>query len=739
MLMPALLACSCGSFSPADAVNTLQGTMSIPSFSTGNTYPAVAVPRGMNFWTPQTRNNGNGWQYVYSDELICGFKQTHQPSPWINDYGCFSLMPVSGDLVIWDNDRATGFTHLVEKAHPYYYGVDLDSGVKAEMVPTNSGAVMKFTYPNDRDAFIVIDCFSDSGEISWSGDAVKGFSKWYSSNNSSELPEDFASHFYMTLDAPVSDWGVIEQDGKKCAWLKIDTDRSNVVELKVASSFISGAQAETNYSRELGTETFSSVKKSARAIWNRELGKFAVKGGTDEQVRTFYSTLYRTMLFPRRLHETDESGETVHFDFYNGGVRKGFMYGDNGFWDTFRSVHPLLTIISPSVSGEFMQALQNIFMEGGWLPEWFSPAYKDCMVGQHSVSVVTDAFIKGIDCFDTGLMLEAFLKGAHAEGPKATGRKGAADYDNLGYVPYDNGVTESVSRTLEYAYNDYCISLYAGKLGYADLAEKYAARALNYRNVIDPETGFVRPKGIDGHWDEDWTPDTWGGAFTEGSAWHWTWCVYHDAKGLMESMGGEDAFIARMDEVFTTPPTFRSSYYKHEIHEMTEMVAGDMGQYAHGNQPIQHMIYLYDYAGVPYKAQYHVREVMDRLYSSGTEDGRGFCGDEDNGQTSAWYVFSAMGFYPVCPGSSEYAFGSPLFSEMSVKLENGKTFRVKAVGNSGTNVYIHKAKLNGKEINRSYITHDEIMNGGVLEFEMSDSPNISWASSPESRPHSLTD
>ncbi|MDY3979978.1 MAG: GH92 family glycosyl hydrolase [Tidjanibacter sp.] len=739
-ILLATLVCGCSDNSLADLVNPLQGTMSESKFSTGNTYPVVATPWGLNFWTPQSRKNGDGWQYVYSDQRIQGFKQTHQPSPWINDYGCLSVMPLSGELKCDESERSATFDRRNEVARPYYYGVQLSSGVKVEMTPTNSGVILRFDFPADRPAYMVVDLFNGEGKIDvdCSKNEIFGSSNYYAKNSSAKLPDDFATHFVMTSDTPIEDWGRETVDGNACGWVRFDTKSSRMVELKIASSFISTSQAWSNFRQELADHNFESAKLSAKRCWEESLASMRVKGGSKEQLRTFYTALYRTMLFPRRLYEIADDGKTVHYDFYNGGTKEGYMYGDNGFWDTFRSVHPLFTIIRPSLSGEIASSLLNIYREGGWLPEWFSPAYKDCMIGQHSVSVVTDAHLKGIGNYDTALMFEAFLKGANAEGPNATGRRGFDDYNRLGYVPYDNGVIESVSRTLEYAYNDYCISLYAESIGCYKQAELYRRRAMNYRNVFDQSINFVRPKSKTGEWQSDWTPDTWGGSFTEGSSWHWTWCVYHDPQGLIDLMGGDEAFIAKIDSVFTEPPTFRSSYYKGEIHEMTEMVAGNMGQYAHGNQPIQHMIYLYNYAGVPYKAQQHLREVMQRMYHSGIDDGRGLCGDEDNGQTSAWYVFSAAGFYPVCPGSLEYVIGSPLFKKTEFNLENGKKFTVKAIGNSDKNIYIQSARLNGRPYNCSYITHNDIMRGGVLELKMGSQPALGWGADDDSRPHSMS-
>lgn len=731
---------SCGSeFSRtrlSDYVNPLQGTMSVDSFSTGNTYPAVAVPWGMNFWTPQTRKNGNGWQYVYSDCQIGGFKQTHQPSPWINDYGCFSVMPVTDSSAVFWKNRVASFTHEDEVSHPYYYGVKLSTGIFAEMTPTYSGSVMRFTYPVDEQAYIVVDGFGPNCEIVCEDGVISGKSSYYAHNNSAVLPEDFATHFRLSFNVPVTGFRLFGKGKEQVALVSLDAD--GPVEMKAVSSFISDDQARLNFNRELAEKNFDSVCSDAAALWDKTLSSISVSGGSEEHLRTFYSALYRTMLFPRKIHETDENGRVVHFDFYNGGVREGYMFADNGFWDTFRAVHPLFTIICPSLSEQFMDALLNIYDEGGYLPEWFSPAYKDCMLGQHSVAVVTDAFLKGIDDFDRDKMMEAMIKGANSAGPNATGRKGFEYYNELGYVPYDCGIKGSVSRTLEYAYNDYCISLFAEALGRKEEAAVYRAKALNYKNIFDTSINFVRPKDKDGNWQrEGWQPDTWGGSFTEGSSWHWTWCVYHDPKGLIDLMGGDAAFEAKLDSVFIAEPTYECSNYGKVIHEIAEMVAGDMGQYAHGNEPIQHAVYMYNYAGVPNKTQAHVRDIMEKFYHSGVNDGCGLCGDEDNGQTSAWYVFSALGFYPVCPGTGEYVIGSPLFEDAVINLENGRTFEVKAHGNSEKKVYIRSAKLNGQPFNRSYITHKEIMEGGVLEFVMGAEPSKDHVALE--RPHSMSD
>ncbi|MCX6326574.1 MAG: GH92 family glycosyl hydrolase [Bacteroidia bacterium] len=733
-------------------VNPLQGSNSTVAFSTGNTYPAVAVPWGMNFWTAQTGKMGNGWQYAYTDTTICGFKQTHQPSPWINDFGCFSVMPICGALTISENERASKFSHRNEITQPHYYSVLLEkSGIKAEFAPATRGAIFQFTYPKSDSSQIIIDCFNRGGYVKVipEENKVVGYSKYYAPNNNAKLPENFAAYFVITINTTFKEAGTwsgqmasaeLERTGERVgAYLRFKTKAHEKVEMKIASSFISLEQAQLNFDREIKSFNFATLKNQAAEAWNSRLGRTRIKGETPEQKCTFYTALYRTMLFPHIFHEVDHNGDTVHYSPFSGRTEQGVLYTGNGFWDTFRAVHPYFTIMYPTMSSGIIQGLCNYYKEGGWIPEWFSPGYKDCMIGQNSASVIADAYIKGIRGFDAELLWEAVIKGANNQGPSATGRSGIDYYKNLGYIPYNVGVRESVSKTLEYAYDDYCIAQFGKALGKSDtVIAPYLKRSQNYRNIFNPKINFVQPKDEKGSWQPDYRPDTWGGSFTEGSAWHWTWCVFHDPQGLINLMGGDSSFVSRLDSLFTAKPTFEYSNYKRVIHEMTEMVACNMGQYAHGNQPIQHAIYLYNFAGEPYKTQKHVREVMDKLYSSGLSDGKGLCGDEDNGQTSAWFVFSSMGFYPVCPGSGEYVIGSPLFEEVTLTLENGKIFTVKALNNSAGNVYIQSAILNGKPFERTFIRHDEIFMGGVLEFTMGALPNKTWGTAYPKRPYSMT-
>lgn len=728
-------------------VNPLVGSASSHSLSTGNTYPAIALPWGMNFWTPQTGRMGDGWGYTYDAKKIKGFKQTHQPSPWINDYGAFSLMPVVGELKVNEKDRESWFSHKAEISKPHYYQVYLgDYDTKVEITPTERAAQFRITYPESDNSYLLVDGF-------FKGSMVKILPKerkviGYCKNNSGGVPYNFKNYFVLIFDhdfEAYGSWngdkitkGKLENEGKHVgAILRFKTSKGEKVNVKVASSFISHEQAELNLQREVGTDTFDETLQKARTIWNRELGKIEIEGGTLEQQKTFYSALYRTLLFPRKFYEFNEKDEIVHYSPYNGEVLPGYMFTDNGFWDTFRAVFPFFTLMYPDLNSKIMQGLVNTYKESGWLPEWASPGHRNCMIGSNSASLIADSYLKGIRGYDIDVLYEAILKNTESEGPLGSvGRMGAEYYNKLGYVPYDVGIRENVARSLEYAYADFTI----WKLGAAldkpteELA-KFQKRANYYKNVFDPSVNFMRGKLEDGRWQEPFNEFKWGDAFTEGNSWHYTWSVFQDPAGLAELMGGPKAMEAKLDELFTTPPIFDFSYYGSQIHEITEMVVANMGQYAHGNQPMQHGIYLYNYVGAPWKAQKWARTTMNKLYTPYPD---GLCGDEDNGQTSAWYVFSSMGFYPVCPGQPEYIIGSPLFEKVTLHLENGNTFEMNANNNTFDHFYIQKASLNGQILDRPWISHDEIMKGGSLIFNMDKEPNKSWAADPKNAPYSMS-
>lgn len=745
----AFLLASCGqqktTFSPVDYVNPLMGTESTYAFSHGNTYPAVAVPWGMNFWSPQTGENSSGWMYMYTDSLIRGFRQTHQPSPWINDYGTFAIMPLSGTLKVDHKERGRSFSHNREKATPYGYGVTFDDGTLAEFSATSRGAVFEVTFPENTSQYIVIDAYNGGSSLAIDKEnkCVTGVAR----NNNGGVPTNFGNYFRIQFSHPIAEVGTYDGDtlmhnrftvagNYTCASLQFQVPPGEKLTIRAASSFISPEQATINFNREVDAKSLAQVREAARRQWNSYLGRIEAEGGTDEQFRTFYSCLYRTLLFPREVYEFDAQGKPVYYSPHDGKIHDGYMYADNGFWDTFRAVHPLFTLLYPEVSERVTQSIINTYSESGFLPEWASPGHRECMIGNNSISLLTDAWMKGIRSIDPTKSLEAMIhqtKARHAE-ISSVGRDGYEYYDRLGYVPYPE-VREATAKTLEYAYADWCVARFAESIGKQEIADTYYRKAQNYRNLYYPEHGFMWAKDADGRWRDTFDATEWGGPFTEGSSWHWTWSVLHDPEGLSQLMGGYEPMAARLDSMFTAPNTFNYGTYGTAIHEMTEMAALRMGQYAHGNQPVQHAIYLYDCIGQPWKAQYHLREVMDRLYNSGS---KGYCGDEDNGQTSAWYVFSAMGFYPVCPGMPQYALGSPLFPKVTLHMPGGKIFTVEAGQNSPTNRYINKAALNNTEFTCSYLTHEELAAGGTLALTMDSVPNTHRGVQKEDFPYSYS-
>ena len=735
MLTAVLAGCDCCdkggdglSLRPSEYVSTLVGTQSDYSLSTGNTYPAVALPWGMNFWTPQTGRMGDGWAYTYGAHTICGFKQTHQPSPWINDYGQFSIMPVRGDNAFDEGSRRSWFSHQSEEARPYYYRVYLaDHDIRTEITPTERAAVFRFTFPESDESGVVVDAFDRGSAVKVLDDrTVAG----YTTRNSSGVPENFHNWFVVRFSEPFvaaecrvdgksveAAAGTAVEGGHAMLKLRFKTVRGQQITACAASSFISEAQALQNL-KEVGDGDFDRVKAAAQDRWDDILGRIEVGGGSEEQYRTFYSCLYRATLFPRMFYEVTADGRTVHYSPYNGQICDGYMYTDTGFWDTFRSLFPLLNLVYPSENAKMQAGLANTYRESGFLPEWASPGHRGCMVGNNSASVVSDAIMCGVTPEeDIEILYEAMMSGRTKVHPEvsSTGRLGHEYYNTIGYVPCDAGIRESVARSLEYAYDDWCIAQVAEKLGRPADAEMLRAASLNYKNLFDAETKLMRGRNIDGSFQKPFSPYKWGDAYTEGNAWHYTWSVFHDVEGLAEVMGGKKEMEKMLDSVFVVPPIYDDSYYGVRIHEITEMQVADMGNYAHGNQPAQHVIYLYDWTDSPHKAQWWVREVMERLYTAKPD---GYCGDEDNGQTSAWYVFSALGFYPVCPASDFYAVGSPLFGRATIRLENGKKVEIVARNNSPENRYIGSMRVNGKADGGYLLRRSELQKGAGIEFSM---------------------
>ena len=728
-------------------VNPLMGTQSSFELSTGNTYPAIARPWGMNFWTPQTGKMGDGWQYTYTANKIRGFKQTHQPSPWINDYGQFSIMPVTGKLEFDEEKRASWFSHKGEIATPSYYKVYLaEHDVVTEMTPTERAVLFRFTFPENEHSYIVVDAFDKGSYVKIIPEENKIIG--YTTRNSGGVPENFKNYFVIEFDKPFTykgtfadkklEEGNLEQKADHTgAIIGFSTRKGEIVHARIASSFISFEQAAQNL-KELGNDSFEQLAQKGNDAWNKVLGKIEVEGGNLDQYRTFYSCLYRSLLFPRKFYEFTADGQPVHYSPYNGQVLPGYMYTDTGFWDTFRCLFPFLNLMYPSVNKEIQEGLVNTYKESGFFPEWASPGHRGCMIGNNSASVLVDAYMKGVKVDDVKTLYEGLIHGTENVHPEvsSTGRLGYQYYNKLGYVPYDVKINENTARTLEYAYDDWCIYQLAKALNRPKKEiELFAKRAMNYRNVFDKESKLMRGRNENGQFQSPFSPLKWGDAFTEGNSWHYSWSVFHDPQGLIDLMGGKKMFITMLDSVFAVPPVFDDSYYGQVIHEIREMTVMNMGNYAHGNQPIQHMIYLYNYAGQPWKAQYWLRQVMDRMYTPGPD---GYCGDEDNGQTSAWYVFSALGFYPVCPGTDEYVIGAPLFKKATLHFENGNNLVIDAQNNSKENLYIESLRVNGQESTRNYLKHADLLRGGTIEFKMGSQPNLNRGINDDDAPYSFS-
>ncbi|TCC90119.1 glycoside hydrolase family 92 protein [Pedobacter frigiditerrae] len=726
-------------------VNTLQGTNSKHELTRGNTYPTTALPFGMHTWTPQTGRNGDGWKYQYFKDKIRGFQQAHQCSSWTRDYAVFSLMPMSDKLVVNENDREAKFSHTNEIAKPNYYKVTFDNQITTEISPTERGAHIRFSYPAGKKSFLVLDGYTRlSGvQIFPKENKIMG---WV--NNGEGFKRGWKSYFVIKFDQAIKGYGTWENKTNKINADSIATEgfgkgayiefKAGVkVQAKIASSYISLEQAELNLKSELGLDkNLEQTKAKAAEVWNKSLGKVLVEGGTEADIETFYSCFFRASLFSRKFYEIDKNGKPYYFSPYDGKIHEGYMFTDTGFWDTFRAQFPLNTLLHPEMQGRYMQAMLDAYKQCGWLPSWSFPSEAGSMIGNHAISLLADAWVKGIRTFDPKEALDAYYHEATNKGPwgPANGRDGWKEYFQLGYVPYPK-YREATAKTLEYAYDDYCGYQLASLTDNTFYKDIFGRQMYNYRNVYDPSTKFMRGKDAEGKWSSNFDPIEWGGPFTEGNAWHWVWSVFHDTKGLIDLVGGNNKFTSKLDSVFSEPNKVKVGTYGGMIHEMTEMVIADMGQYAHGNQPIQHMVYLYNYANQPWKSQFYAREVMRKLYNA-TENG--YPGDEDQGQTSSWYVLSALGFYSVTPGTGEYVLGSPLFKKITLTLENGKKFIVDAPANDKNNVYIKSATLNGKSYSLNFLTHKDITNGGVLKLEMDDKPNFNRGLNKEDKPFSLT-
>ncbi|MEV0494191.1 GH92 family glycosyl hydrolase [Streptomyces atratus] len=751
----------------SDYASTVRGTNSSGGFSRGNNFPATAVPNGFNFWTPVTNAASTSWLYDYqrannSDNLptLQAFSASHEPSPWMGDRQTFQLMPsVAKDTPDASRTaRALPFRHENETAKPHYYGVTFENGLKAEMTPTDHAARMRFTYPGD-DASVVFDNISNDGGLTLDPgtSSFTGFSDVKSGLSTG------ATRLFVhgVFDAPVTASGKLKGGGGDdvTGYLRFDAGTDRTVNLRLATSLISIDQAKQNLAAEIpASRSFGRVEDRAQQAWDDILGKVEVEGADADQLTTLYSSLYRLYLYPNSGFERVDGKDQYASPFspqigsdtptHTGAkIVDGRVYVNNGFWDTYRTTWPAYSFLTPKKAGEMVDGFVQQYKDGGWISRWSSPGYADLMTGTSSDVAFADAYVKGVK-FDGEAAYEAALKNATVVPPMSgVGRKGMVTSPFTGYA--NTSTHEGLSWSLEGYLNDYGLAqmgqaLYkkTKKERYKEESEYFLNRARNYVQLFDSKAGFFQGKDAKGDWrvaSDTYDPRIWGYDYTETNGWGYAFTAPQDSRGLANLYGGRDGLAKKLDTYFSTPETAGPEFvgsYGGVIHEMTEARDVRMGMYGHSNQVAHHVTYMYDAASQPWKTQEKVREVLGRLYT-GSEIGQGYHGDEDNGEQSAWYLFSSLGFYPLVMGSGEYAIGSPLFTKTTVHLENGHDLVIKAPRNSAKNIYVQGLKVNGKKWTSTSLPHEVLATGGVLEFGMGAKPSA-WGTGKNAAPTSIT-
>ncbi|OOC63973.1 GH92 family glycosyl hydrolase [Paenibacillus ihbetae] len=724
-------------------IDTRQGSNSRYPYSNGNTLPYTGVPFGMNHFVVQTHNEGS-WFFNPHDRIFQGIRLTHQPSPWMGDFTHFLMTPIADDKI-----KGSVFTcqssYRPEEAvfKPHYLRVKQQRyNIMTELVPTCYGAAMRVRYNSKQQAGLVLNV---SNKSEFRLDAAERRLTGYVSNFADCHDKDFRMYVAMSFskDVDLSASGYYDAEGAfipevslggidQHAVIRFKDCEREVLEVKLATSFISIEQAELNLQREV-TGTLDELKDRAAEAWNHYLGKIQVTHSNEEYLRTFYTCLYRMFLFPQKFYELDADLQPVHYDTTAKAVKKGILYTNNGFWDTYKTVYPLYSIIAPKEYEEMLEGFLNSYREAGFLPKWLSPDERGLMPGTLIDAVIADAAAKGIGMHLMPELLQAMLKAATTQsGQNCYGRQGTLDYLQYGYVP--SSYHESVNHTLDYAYSDYCISRVADVLGEESTAKQYRQSALNYRNIFDPVTGFMRAKDKNGQFRQEFDDTAWGRDYAEGSAWQNSFAVFQDFEGLIQAYGSKERFFDKITELCNKAPDFDVLGYGFEIHEMSEMAAIDYGQLAISNQPSFHIPYLFNYVGQPASSQVVLKQLMRNLFNSGYD---GFPGDEDNGSMSGWYVFSSMGFYPVCPGSNEYVLGIPLFDSVTIELPNGKLMRINTDNNNPQSNFVSKVALGGEEYTKLFITHEDILAGKTLDFRLGLAPSYR-SYTPEELPFSLS-
>jgi predicted alpha-1,2-mannosidase len=765
---------------PSEHVITTRGSNSGSSFSRGNNFPATAVPHGFNFWTPATNAGSGSWFYRYQQQnnaqnlpMIQAFSLSHEPSPWMGDRQTFQVMPEGGAVPTASRSaRALAFDHADEVAQPHYYGVRFQNGMRTEITPTDHAAMMRFTFTGDSSNLVFDNINNDGGlTLDPTGDSVSGYTDVTSGGNSAGMTRMFV---YATFDQPAVASGRLTGGGGSnvTGYVKFDTTASKVVTMRIATSLISVAQARHNLALEISAgDTFDSVKARAQALWDKVLGVITVEGANDDSLTTLYSNLYRLNLYPNSAYENTGTADAPVWKHVvqssassnrtpsgttatqtGASIADGKVYVNNGFWDTYRTEWPADSLLYPSQTSEMVNGFVQQYKDGGWISRWSSPGYANIMTGTSSDVAFADAYAKGVPGLDVQAMYDAALKNASAAPPNQNvGRKGLDQSIFLGYTP--TSTPESASWSLEDYLNDYGIATMSKKLydttdasdprhqEYLDNYVYYLNRAKDYVNLFNPAVGFFEGKDSSGHWRQaatDFDPRVWGYEFTETDGWNFAFHAPQDGQGLANLYGGRAALGAKLDQFFSTPETagFPGSYGG-VIHEMREAAAVRLGQWGLSNQVSHHIPYMYDYAGEPSKAAAVVREALSRTFV-GSEIGEGYPGDEDNGEMSAWQIFSSLGFYPLQMGSPTYVIGSPLYTKATIHLENGKEIVINAPNNSAQNIYVQGLKVNGVPQSKSYLTQDQLANGAVLDFDMGPQPSA-WGTGDQDAPPSITD
>ena len=692
-----------------ELANPLQGTDSTMLFSRGNTLPIVAVPFAMAHWALQS-SSGSNWFFQPRDQRLQGIRCTHQLAVWLGDYGHATFLPFAGDPSPDPAARASSYRANELQITPHSLKTTLlRYRCTLELAPTERCAAMRITFAESGPAGVFIDLPGDDAEAGY--DPAAGLVTALVRANSGGLPANFAAHYAVRASLPITQFEVKQLNGRRVAILRFQAQAGQPITLRAATSFISPAQALLNLEAELAAKPFEQVKLEAAAAWSQALARVRIHGATETQRRTFYSCLYRALLFPRIWHERDAQGNIVHFSAYSGKVEPGVMYADHGYWDLYRAWYPMMTLLYPERLAEILEAWVNAYKEGGWFPQFPCPGYRGAMTGSPIDSVFGDAAAKGIHGFDLEAAFQALKKHATQSVPpgKGYGRSAVAEYLKLGYVPCDV-VDDGVVETLDAAFGDFNIAQVARAAGHLDEAAVFLKRSQSWRALFDPQTRFLRGRLSNGDWLSPFDPHTWGNPYTEGSAWQYRFAVPHDVDGLIAAMGGRAAFVAALDQMLADPPTFNVGAYGVEIHEMSEMAAVNFGQYAHSNQPSHHALYMFTAAGRRDRTQHWVHRVLNELYSPDN-----FCGDEDTGSMSAWYILSALGIYSLCPGKPEWTLGAPLFERAEITFPDTRQIIIEAHSKK-PGVYLNRVMLNGAEQTGPSIPHAGLAKGGRLVF-----------------------